>query len=1424
MTESDVDEDSINDGEVNERLKEIRDEEVWIGYATRDTTEKFTAELGADKVTEMNDELADLTRAVKAHAKKIRAKVKQIAPPRNLSAYETEMLEIQKKLVDLELQKQKNNDMQRKQEEKKGKAEVTGKVTEFRDKVRRMESQIKLVETRDDPDYWHNVKSEVISRAMKDHKSWESALAAIEQVYIEAENLVKVYGEPDDAASTGYDLNTIKSLLLDLRIDTKNAKDAVIKEDSDRALFSLETSKGEVLKYPTYAGDPSQDFVKFKEKMEYRFRRNQVAKQDQLEKLREILKGQALRLVPESTKDIDAAWAILKNAFGDPVRVLQHRLDVLEAMGDLPEDVTDRGTCNMGVKVEYLIKMENIVGDIIELGNSDEDLMMLAFDGKTVVMIVNKFPNHQILKLNRVAGRGKQRLVDIHSKISEFRSDAQDLEKTKSLVAPSRTSFRAKEVKKKSNELENTVRAQISYNPPRREPDCRVCCHMKEVQEVSPKPNTVFFDHHLSNYVTGCPQFIQMDLTERFKMVTDIQLCNRCFHPDVNFTREHVNDCTARSDATNPFACSKCKLHSWVCKYHKAENQTKLDKFKKDYREKYKLKLVFTASLLPSSEPGSENGFTAPDVPVTVAGGGLSPSPTILAQNCCPDKSLASATKTIKKRLRSNGFKGDIRPVPEGEPMFLFFKAKGRVDDVNTFFDLGCSTAVFKEDIPGKELRGKITRKGPFYMSGVGDIRTSANNMWLCSMDLADGGKQLVQGLSVDKVTTEFPMINLEAAVTAVKSDNVENTLLQSCRIPSMAGGCTDLLLGIMYAAIHPVLIHQLPCGLAIYKSVLASHGNKYNCLIGGPHKSFDAYAGQIGGVPQLLSHFVHGIQQYRTWGAPKLEQFPATVEEEQYAREMNKLEGDMMEFKAIADLEELEDGLEDVWDELEVNIDDKIQELPAIDTNCACRIKPLCCSNLSSMIDELDASGGDKLRLLKNLLFAQDGGLSVEYRCVKCRECWPCKNADQTEKLSLRDEQENQLIKESVNLDYENRSIICTLPGRGPERDFLSSNKDLAVKVLRSVCKRYHKDPKAKELILGSFKKLFDKQFIMMMDQLTPEETSQFELKEVQYYIPWRPIFADSVTTPCRPTFDASSRTKKRADGSGGRCLNDYVVKGSVSSLNLLRLVLRWQVGRFAMSGDLAQFYNSCKLVCQQWNLQRFVWSEDLDPDGEISEGVIKTLIYGIKSVSAQSEFALEELADMVEETDPELAAFLRFCRYVDDLGNSKPSLEQCQELSRRADELFARVSLECKGWSFSGQDPPERVTKDGFSIGVGGRRWIPKLDAVEVKIPALHFGKKCRGKLAENTLIFSGEFADLESFVPANLSRRQVSSKLACVFDMNGKFVPVLIGLKADLREVVKATTTWDQPMPVDLRNKWLVNFWKLEKLRGIQFYRML
>ena len=619
------------------------------------------------------------------------------------------------------------------------------------------------------------------------------------------------------------------------------------------------------------------------------------------------------------------------------------------------------------------------------------------------------------------------------------------------------------------------------------------------------------------------------------------------------------------------------------------------------------------------------------------------------------DKSLSDAAKSMRKRLRSNGFKGEIQPVPEGDPMFLFFRAKGRVNGVNTFFDSGCSTAVFREGVPGTELRARITQTGPFIMNGVGGIKTKANNLWLVSMDLANGNKQFIQGLSVDRVTSDFPMVNLNAAIEEVKAADVNNRTLQSCKIPDLAGGSTDLLLGIMYNSIHPTLVHQLPCGLAIYKSALASHEGKYTCMIGGPHKSFNAYAGHVGGASRLITCFVDGIQKYRSWGPPKLEHSPFTIEEELFAKEMNKKEGDVEEFVATADVERFE------VEKDETAIEDLFGNRNESSIECNCDERLYCCKNVKSLLSTKEESANvvENISLLKKFITANEGGLNIEYRCVKCRECIACKKADETEKLSLREEQENQLIKESVSLDFENKAIKCTLPGRGPERDFLSSNKDDAAKVLLSVCKKYHDDPSAKGLILKAFQKLFDNKFVQLVDEMTPEEKEKFNSKEVQHFIPWRPVFADSVSTPCRPTFDASTRTKRREDGSAGRCLNDYVVKGSIDSMNLLRLILRWQVGKYALAGDLAQFYNKCKLEADQWNLQKFLWLENLDPSGKLIEAVIKTLIYGVKCVAAQSEFALEELANSIENTFPEIAMLLRLCRYVDDIGNSKTSLK---------------------------------------------------------------------------------------------------------------------------------------------------------------------
>ena len=220
----------------------------------------------------------------------------------------------------------------------------------------------------------------------------------------------------------------------------------------------------------------------------------------------------------------------------------------------------------------------------------------------------------------------------------------------------------------------------------------------------------------------------------------------------------------------------------------------------------------------------------------------------------------------------------------------------------------------------------------------------------------------------------------------------------------------------------------------------------------------------------------------------------------------------------------------------------------------------------------------------------------------------------------------------------------------------------------------------------------------------------------------------------------------------------------------------------------------------------------------------VMKTLIYGVKSVSAQSEEAKLQLAETVKDKYPDVYNLIMKATYVDDIGDSKPTREECERIMEEADNTFDMVGLNVKGWTLKGTKPSDKVSKDGLTVGVGGFGWNSFLDSIEIKIPGLHFAQKKRGRLDKDTKIFSGSFEELEDHVPKNLSRRQVASKYASIFDVLGKFGPILIAAKVDLRATFKRTEDWDCPMPADLRQRWIKHFWNWEQLRGIQFSRAI
>ena len=170
------------------------------------------------------------------------------------------------------------------------------------------------------------------------------------------------------------------------------------------------------------------------------------------------------------------------------------------------------------------------------------------------------------------------------------------------------------------------------------------------------------------------------------------------------------------------------------------------------------------------------------------------------------------------------------------------------------------------------------------------------------------------------------------------------------------------------------------------------------------------------------------------------------------------------------------------------------------------------------------------------------------------------------------------------------------------------------------------------------------DRGHIVILDDI-PESEREIITSGTSYTIPWDVSFkVESLATPARPVFDASSKTQD------GWSLNDTLAKGKADLVSMVSMVLNWLIRPVALTGDILQFYNMVLLRKEHWKYQRVVWYRDLDPRNELIRGVVRTLIYGVRCVSSQTEYVKRLLEQRIRENaiddqDIMVADFIRRC-----------------------------------------------------------------------------------------------------------------------------------------------------------------------------------
>ena len=283
--------------------------------------------------------------------------------------------------------------------------------------------------------------------------------------------------------------------------------------------------------------------------------------------------------------------------------------------------------------------------------------------------------------------------------------------------------------------------------------------------------------------------------------------------------------------------------------------------------------------------------------------------------------------------------------------------------------------------------------------------------------------------------------------------------------VPTSIGGEVHLMIGVKYLRYHPRMLHQLPSGLAIFNSPFRSSSGDCG-VIGGPHHTFSEVhqSHPSNTIPSTSTFF---SEEYKTYRASVNSEIPLLG----YSYSLHP----------------------------DVHITEDIYQLrPASHISKAMRI-----------FEEVEAAGSE-----------------IIYRCPQCRNCKTCKH-DNNEFISIKEEIEQTIINNSVCINAITKTAVATLPFIADPSKRLTNNKEKALKVYNQQIKKLGVTDK--QDIIDSEGKLQHLGFVDYVTNLPTKTQLMLKNHQMQHFLPWRAVWkGNSVSTPCRVVFDASSSSRR--------------------------------------------------------------------------------------------------------------------------------------------------------------------------------------------------------------------------------------------------------------------------------------------------------
>ena len=295
----------------------------------------------------------------------------------------------------------------------------------------------------------------------------------------------------------------------------------------------------------------------------------------------------------------------------------------------------------------------------------------------------------------------------------------------------------------------------------------------------------------------------------------------------------------------------------------------------------------------------------------------------------------------------------------------------------------------------------------------------------------------------------------------------------------------------------------------------------------------------------------------------------------------------------------------------------------------------------------------------------------------------------------------------------------------------------------------------------------------------------------ELTFYLPMHAVYkASSTTTKIRAVFDASAKS------STGVSLNDTLLVGPTVHPTLIDVLLHFRLYPVALTADVSKMYRAIELTEDDKDLHRFVWRSH---QGDVLKDYRMTRVtFGVSASSFAANMALKQNAINHSHEFPMAAEVVHKSFYVDDCLTGASDAKSALLLQQQLTTLFSHGGFVLRKWNSSDPSVSEKIPED-----------LRDTREVQIFSETNEYSKTLGIEWNAITDMFRLDISEPVSVTM--VTKRNIVSDVAKVFDVLGLFSPVTIKMKILLQRLWETKIDWDDLVPESLLEVWL--HWRTE-----------